>query len=57
MYALKIVTTVFNALLTMAILFFCRGLHWSNKNDKASIIGFGGMIAVYALNVLCMWVN
>lgn len=41
MYTLKIVTTVFIAIMMFIILSILNGLHW--KQDRASIIGFGFM--------------
>ncbi len=53
MYALKIVTTVFVGLLMLMILLFARGLYW--QKDKATIIGFSFMEAVYVFSLICMW--
>lgn len=55
MQVLKIITTVLNILFLLIILFFSHGLSWKNKNDRPSIVGFGGMALAYALSIVCMW--
>ncbi len=53
MHTLKIVTTVFVALLMLIILLFSRGLRWNR--DKATVVGFGIMEIVYVLSLICIW--
>lgn len=53
MYTLKVVTSVFIALMMIIILIFSKNLTW--KRDKASIIGFSLMEIVYILSLVCMW--
>lgn len=53
MHALKIVTTIFIAMMYLIILWFSKGLTW--KRDKASVIGFGFMEMVYIFSLICMW--
>lgn len=55
MQALKIITTVLNALFILAILFFARDLSWEKKEDRFSIVGLGSMALAYALSIVCMW--
>lgn len=55
MQALKIITTVLNVLFFLIILFFNRGLSWEKKDDRFSIVGFGGMMLLYAVNTFLIW--
>lgn len=42
------------AFASILIRFLCP-LKWVNADEKPSIVGFAMMIAVYALNVVCIW--
>lgn len=55
MYTLKITTTIFNIIFALIILYFCRGLRWRNESDRASIIGFDGMLVLYVANIFLIW--
>lgn len=55
MQVLKIITTVFNILFLFIIWFFVRGLSWSKKDDRFSIVGFGSMMLLYATNAFLIW--
>lgn len=52
---LKVLATVLDGMFGLILLFFCRNLHWWDKNNRASIIGFGLMILTYILNVFVIW--
>lgn len=51
MYALKIIVSTLDVIMMLIMLWFCYG----TENSRANIIGFLGMIGLYALNMLCMW--
>lgn len=55
MQALKIITTIFNILFTLIIVFFSRGLIWSKEDDRFSIVGFGSMMVLYITNIFLIW--
>ncbi len=51
MYTLKIITSVF-----IVIFALCIGWFWNTSDkSKATDIGFGAMLIVYALSLICMW--
>lgn len=54
MFALKIVTTTFIALLMLVIFIFCFSLKGRDR-DKATYIGFSAMEIVYIMALICMW--
>lgn len=53
--ALKVIATVLNLAYMIIIFLFCRGLSWERKQERASIIGFTSMMAVYVLNIMVFW--
>lgn len=55
MYTLRIITTIFIVILMLIILIFSKGLKW--PKDNASIVGFSVMEVVYALSLICIWIN
>ena len=55
MYVLKTATTILNIIFALIILHFCNGLRWRNERDRASIIGFGGMLVLYVANTFLIW--
>lgn len=55
MQVLKIITTIFNILFFLIILFFCRGLSWSKEDDRFLIVGFGSMMILYLANIVLIW--
>lgn len=50
---LRYLTTFADFIMCLFILFFCRALTW--ERNKASMIGFAGMIVLYGLNIMMMW--
>ena len=50
---LRYFTTFADFIMCLFILFFCRALTW--EKNKASMIGFVGMIILYGLNIIMMW--
>lgn len=55
MQTIKTIVTILNILMVSLLLFFTRGLNWSNKKDHASIIGFNFMIFLYTVNMILIW--
>lgn len=55
MQTIKTIVTILNILMVSLLLFFTRGLNWSNKKDHASIIGFSFMIFLYTVNMILIW--
>lgn len=51
MYTLKVVTTVAIVILMWIIMWFWK----STERTKATDYGFGGMIFVYILSLVCIW--
>lgn len=55
MQALRIITTVFNILFALIILWFSKPLSWQKEEDRFSIVGFGSMILLYCVNCVLIW--
>ena len=55
MLILRYLTTIFDIAFAAILLWFLRPLKWMNADEKPSIIGFAAMVAVYALNIACIW--
>lgn len=55
MQTIKTIIIILNILMVSLLLFFTRGLNWSNKKDHASIIGFGFMICLFIANMFLIW--
>lgn len=49
----RIVVTVLNVIMMIALLTCSKNLRWSK--DKATIIGFGFMTALYMANNILIW--
>lgn len=53
MTAMRIIATILDIIFALIFLFFMNGLTWDN--DKASIVGFGGLEICLLLNLACIW--
>ena len=51
MLILRFLVIILNIILAVITLCFAKPLDWSEENDRAAIVGFGFMIAVYVANV------
>lgn len=56
MQALKIITTIFNILFAMIILWFCTSYSWQEEQDRYQIAGLGSMFLLYLLDSFLIWV-
>ena len=54
MVVLKIVTVFLDVVMASVIAYFVRPLHWSDPDDRSSIVGFSGMIMAYMLSALLL---
>jgi len=52
--ALKIITVFLDVVLASVVAYFLRPLHWSDPDDRSSIVGFSGMIAAYMMSALLL---
>lgn len=52
---IKVIVTTFNILFCLIFIFFSWKLRWKNESERASIIGYGTMFALYLLNSLLIW--
>lgn len=55
MQTFKTIVTIADFIFLLLLLFFMRGLSWGKKKDRASIVGFGTMIALYVANIFCVY--
>lgn len=55
MQTIKTIITILNILMTLALFFCAKGLHWKNQEDHASIVGFSFMVLLYMANIYLMW--
>ena len=54
---LKGITIILNVGMFLVLVYFASGLKWRNEKDRASVIGFGIMIATCALSVICIMIS
>ena len=52
---LKTLITILNLVLISLFAFFSRKLRWNEPLDRSSIIGFGMMAALVAVNTIFVW--
>lgn len=49
---LRIIAVILNLVFCAVILYFLRPLRWQYQEDRASIIGFVGMVVTYILSAI-----
>ena len=54
MVVLKIATIFLDVVMAAVVAYFVRPLHWSEPDDRSSIVGFSGMIAAYMMSALLL---
>lgn len=51
MIVLRFITITLDVVFLFMLSFFMRGLHWSDPEERISLIGFGWMMLAFILNI------
>lgn len=49
---MKNITIILNVIMFVILVYFARGLKWTNEKDRPSIIGFSFMIVTVVMSVM-----